>query len=67
MGEIALAPMERILKNAGAERVSESAAKRFAEVVEGLAQEIGEGAAKLSKHAGRKTVKREDIRLAKKL
>ena len=67
MGEIAKAPMERILKNTGAERVSEKASERFAEVVEELAMEIGEGAVRLANHAGRKTVKREDIRLARKL
>ena len=67
MREIAKAPMERILKNAGAERVSERAAERFAEVVEELAMEIGVGAVRLANHAGRKTVKRDDIQLARKL
>lgn len=62
-----MAPMERILKAAGAERVSEKAAIRFAEVIEELAMEIGGEARRLAVHAGRKTIKRDDIRLAKKL
>jgi DNA-binding protein len=67
MGEISVAPMERILKKSGANRVSLSAAKRFAVVLEELALEIAVEAVKLSNHAGRKTVKKEDIKLARKL
>ena len=59
-----LASMERILKNAGATRVSEEAKVALRQVLEDISMDIGEGASKLAAHAGRKTVKAEDIRLA---
>lgn len=61
-----LAPFERILKDSGAKRVSKTAMKEFAVVTEELADEIARNAVKFAKHAGRKTVVGEDIRLAKK-
>ncbi|ABR56243.1 Transcription factor CBF/NF-Y histone [Methanococcus aeolicus Nankai-3] len=64
MAEIPVAPMERILKNAGAERVSREAAILLAEALEEIAMDIAKSAADLSKHAGRKTVKADDIKLA---
>jgi histone H3/H4 len=63
---IAAAPMAEILKNAGAERVSEPAAQVLAEVVKEIAFEIAKDAVKFAHHAGRKTIKREDIELARK-
>ena len=63
---IAAAPMADILRHAGAERVSAPAAKALAEVVKDLTFEIAKDAVKFAKHAGRKTVKREDIELARK-
>lgn len=61
---IPLAAMERILKNAGAHRVSEESKVALRQVIEDIAMEIGEEATRLSAHAGRKTVKAEDVRLA---
>jgi len=61
-----LAPFERILKDSGAKRVSKSAMKEFAIVIEGIADEIALDAVKFAKHAGRKTVTCEDIRLVKR-
>ncbi len=61
-----LAPFERILKDAGAKRVSKTAMKEFAIVVEDISDEIARDAVKFAKHAGRKTVVGEDIRLAKR-
>ncbi|MFP4523060.1 MAG: histone family protein [Candidatus Nanoarchaeia archaeon] len=61
---IPLAAMERVLKNAGANRVSEEAKVALRQVLEDIALEISEEAIKLSAHAGRKTVKADDIRLA---
>ncbi len=63
---IASAPMAEILKQAGAERVSEPAAHALAEVVKEAAIEIAKDAVKLANHAGRKTIKRHDIELARK-
>jgi histone H3/H4 len=59
-----LAPFERILKDAGAKRVSKTAMKEFALMVEEIADKIAIDATKLAKHAGRKTVTGDDIRLA---
>ena len=61
-----LAAMEKILKQAGAERVSDKAKEALKEVVESRAEEIAGQAVKLSIHAGRKTVKAGDIKLASK-
>lgn len=66
MGELPLAPIERILKKAGAGRVSKKAAKEFASVLEDIASELAAECAALAKHAGRKTVMAKDVRLAKK-
>jgi len=63
---IAAAPMADILRHAGAERVSAPAAKALSEIVKDLTFEIAKDAVKFAKHAGRKTVKREDIELARK-
>jgi len=63
---IAAAPMAEILKQAGAERVSEPAAQALAEVLKDFAMEIAKDAVKLANHAGRKTIKRHDIELARK-
>ena len=63
---IAAAPMAEILKDAGAERVSDDAARAFAEIMHDIATGLAKDAVKFSKHAGRKTVKRSDVELAKK-
>jgi histone H3/H4 len=61
---IPLAAMERVLKSAGAQRVSEEAKVQLRHVLEDIAMEIGEEAIRLANHAKRKTIKAEDIRLA---
>ena len=63
---IAAAPMAEILRHAGAERVSEPAAKALAAVMKDVAFSVAKDAVKFARHAGRKTVKREDIELARK-
>ena len=59
-----LAPVERVIRNAGADRVSEGAGIELAKVLEEFGLEVSHEAIELAKHAGRTTVKEEDIRLA---
>lgn len=60
-----IAPVERIIREAGAERISESASRALAEILEEIGMEISRKAIKYAKHAGRKTVTAEDIKLAR--
>lgn len=62
--EFGLAAMYRIMKKSGAERVSDDAADELRKVLEEAAERIARQAVELSVHAGRKTIKPEDIRLA---
>jgi len=62
--ELAVAPMHRVCKKAGADRVSESAAKELAKVLDGIGVKIAKEAMDYAMHAGRKTVKSEDIEIA---
>ena len=61
MSEIPAAPMERILRNNGAERVSFEAAKYFSEELEFIANNIAEDAINISNYSGRKTINKSDI------
>jgi len=56
--------MHRIIKKAKADRVSESAAKALAVALEDIGIKISEEAIEYAVHAGRKTVKSEDIEIA---
>lgn len=58
------APIERIIRSAGAERVSEEAVEELREAVEELGDEIAEDAAEMADYAERNTVKKEDIEMA---
>jgi histone H3/H4 len=62
--EIAVAPMHRICKKAGADRVSESAAKELAKVLDDIGVKIAREAMDYAIHAGRKTIKSEDVEIA---
>ncbi len=62
--ELAVAPMHRICKKAGADRVSEPAAKELAKVLDEIGVKIAKEAMDYAMHAGRKTIKSEDIEIA---
>jgi histone H3/H4 len=64
--ELAVAPMHRLCKKAGADRVSEAAAKELAEALEEIGVKIAKEALDFAMHAGRKTIKAEDIEIAAK-
>ena len=60
---IPLAAMEKLLKKAGAPRVSEDAKSAMKEVLEDYGERLGQKAIRIANHAGRKTVE-VDIKLA---
>lgn len=64
--ELSVAPMHRICKKAGAERVSESAAKELAKALEDIGIKIAAEAKDYAEHAKRKTVQAKDIEIAVK-
>ena len=66
VSELGLSPMYRILKKAGAERVSDESADELRRIIEEIANSIARNAVDMASHAGRKTVKGEDIKLASK-
>lgn len=62
--EIASAPMHRLCKKVGAERVSEAAAKDLAITLEEIGIKIAKESLDYAIYAGRKTIKTEDIEIA---
>lgn len=66
MAHLPRMPFERILKKAGAKRVSKDALEEFAKVMEEELTKIATEAATMAKHAGRKTITEDDIRMARR-
>ena len=64
--ELGLSAMYRILKKSGAQRVSNESADELRRVVEEIAEAIAKNAVEDANHAGRKTVKADDVKLASK-
>ena len=64
--EIKVAPMHKLIKRAGADRVSEESAIALGEALEVIGIKIAREALDFAHHAGRKTVKADDIKIASK-
>jgi DNA-binding protein len=67
MNELPIAPVKRIVHNNHTGRVSDNAAAHLAKVLDEKGDEIARKAVELAKHAGRKTVRADDIELAVKI
>ena len=63
-GNFANARVERVIREAGAFRVSADAVNRMNEIVTEYGMTIAKYAVEIARHSGRKTVKENDIKLA---
>jgi histone H3/H4 len=66
MTDLPIAAIDRLIRKAGAERVSEEAAIELGKIISEVGIDIAKQAIELAKHAKRKTITREDIQLATK-
>ncbi len=64
---IAIAPVDRILRKAGAQRVSRAAALELRDIVENFAHRMAREAVRKTDQAGRKTVHKDDVVQAPRL
>ena len=67
MSAIPLKAAERILRKAGAKRVSKGASEEFSKFLEEFAGEIAQDAAQLAQHSGRITVTEQDVVMVRKI
>lgn len=61
---IKIAPMHKLIKRAGAARVSEESAIALSKILEEIGLKVAKEAIDFAHHAGRKTVKARDIEIA---
>lgn len=61
---IPVAPIDKLIRKAGAGRVSDKGAERLAQILEEIGEYIARRANELTTHAGRKTITDKDIELA---
>lgn len=61
MAELPKAPVRRLLKKAGASRVSSNAVEAMRKSLESAAKDMTKSAVKAAKNDGRKTVQKRDI------
>lgn len=64
MSDIPKAPITRIMKESGADRISDDAKDAIIDYLEELTRDITSEATKIAQIAKRKTIKKEDIELA---
>jgi DNA-binding protein len=64
MADLPVAAITRIAKNNGAERVGSDASEVMVKMTEDYLGKLVKEAVKLAEHAGRKTLKEEDIEMA---
>jgi DNA-binding protein len=64
MADLPIAAVSRIAKSNGAERVGADAAELLVKKAEAYIGKVAKEANKLASHAGRKTIKAEDIEMA---
>ena len=64
MADLPIAAVARIAKNNGAERVGADASEALVQKAEEYLGDLVKEAVKLANHAGRKTLKEEDIEMA---
>jgi len=64
MVELPIIEVERFVRDAGAQRVTEAAGRKMARLLEERAELIIEKAKMIANYAGRKTITRKDIMLA---
>jgi len=67
MTTLPLKAVERILRNAGAKRVSRGAAEEFSKFLEEFAGEVARDANQLAQHSGRVTVTEQDVLMVRKI
>ena len=66
MSKLPLATVERIMREAGAKRVSKEARQAFADYMEQLTKSLAIEAGEFAEHFGRRTITEKDAELAKK-
>ncbi len=63
-GKYASAKVEKLIRNAGARRVSADAVDRLNEILSNYTNGLAKYAVEIARHSGRKTVKENDVKLA---
>ena len=58
--------MQRVFRRNGGQRIADDAAKELSKALEEISYRISKQAIEFAAHAGRETIKAEDIRLASK-
>ncbi|MEM4734577.1 MAG: NFYB/HAP3 family transcription factor subunit [Candidatus Thorarchaeota archaeon] len=61
---IPVAPVDRLMRKAGAGRVSDTGAERLAQILEKIGIELAKRAAELTELSQRKTITEKDVNMA---